>query len=266
MVSGKGNEARAASRVPVSSHQVILFVSGIVGFVPAVAVLFHALRTYDYPHTEHAFFDTSRVFLAFGVGIVVGTISGAFTVALGVLSIFSLVIALLLVALFEEGLKLVYLNRKGYRGRFDSTFCGVSMGIGLAALVAAGNAYVNRQALLAPVPLAFLSALSASLALVHASTGAIIGLGCSKGDVASRFAQAYVARVLHSAMLVPFIVSSAFGADVVVPVFSLLAALVFALFVYVHVYRVVLPDTLPPELRRERRRDLRRPRDDQTVR
>ena len=246
----------------MSSHEAVLFASGIVGFGPAVAVLYHALRTYDYPFTEHAYFDTSRVFLAFGVGIVLGTISGAFTVALGVFSLVSLVVALLLLALFEEGLKLVYLNRKGYRGRFDSTFCGVSMGIGIAALVSAGNAYVNRQALLAPVPIAFLAALSASLALVHASTGAIIGSGCSKGEVTSPFAQAYVARVLHAAMLVPFIVwSSLPQADVIVPVFSLSAALAFTILVYVHVYRAVLPDTLPSELRRERRRDFRKRRD-----
>jgi len=246
----------------VSSHEAVLFASGIIGFGPAVAVLYHALRTYDYPFTEHAYFDTSRVFLAFGVGIVLGTVSGAFTVALGVFSLVSLVIALLLLALFEEGIKLVYLNRKGYRGRFDSTFCGVSMGIGIAALVSAGNAYVNRQDLLAPVPIAFLAALSASLALVHASTGAIIGSGCSKGEVTTPFLQAYVARALHAAMLVPFIVwSSLPQADVVVPVFSLSTALAFTILVYVHVYRVVLPDTLPPELRRERRRDLRKRRD-----
>jgi len=246
----------------VSSHETVLFVSGIVGFGPAIAVMYHALRTYDYPFTEHAYFDTSRVFLAFAVGIVLGTVSGAFTVALGALSLLSLVIALLLLALLEEGLKLVYLNRKGYRGRFDSTFCGLSMGIGLAALVAAGNAYVNRQALLAPVPIALLAALSASLALVHASTGAIIGSGCAKGEVATPFAQAYVARVLHAAMLVPFIVWSALPqADFVVPVFSLSAALAFTVLVYLHVYQVVLPDTLPPELRRERRRDLRKRRD-----
>ena len=252
----------------VSTHQTVLFVSGIVGFAPAIAVMFHALRTYDYPHTEHAYFDTSRVFLAFGVGIVLGTVSGAFTVALGILSLLSLVIALLLIALFEEGLKLVYLNRKGYRGRFDSTFCGVSMGIGIAALVAAGNAYVNRQALLNPVPIALLAALSASLALVHASTGAIIGSGCAKGEVLVPFAQAYVARVLHAAMLVPFIVSSALTpGEIVVPVFSLSVALVFTILVYVHVYRVILPGALPSDLRRERRRDLRKRQDrDHTVR
>ena len=136
------------------------------------------------------------------------------------------------------------------------------MGIGLAALVAAGNAYVNREALLTPANLVLLSALSASLALVHVSTGAIIGWGCSKEAVAKPFMQAYVARVLHAAMLVPFIVWSALGrTDVLIPLFSLFAAVVFTALVYIYVYKTILPDTLPPELRRKRRRDVRKKRD-----
>lgn len=239
----------------------VLFASGLVGFTPAIAVMYHALRTYDYPFTEKAYFNTARVFLAFAVGMVLGTASGAITVGLGAissLSLVSLLVALLLLVLFEELVKLVYLNRKGYRGRFDSTFCGLGMGVGIAALVAAGNAYVNGDALFAPGPVLLLAVLAASLAFVHASTGAIIGFGCSRGEVTTAFAQALVARILHASMLVPFIVWSALGrTDLAIPLFSLSAAAAFAFFVYWHVYRNVLPETLPPELRRERRRDLR---------
>lgn len=240
------------------NHEAVLVVSGLIGFTPAVAVLFHALRTYDYPHTDHAYFDTSRVFLAFFLGIVLGTISGAFTVALRSSSLVSLVVSLLLLAAFEEGVKLVYLNRKGYRGRFDTTFIGLSMGIGIAALVGAGIAYVNRQDLLLPHFVAPLAVLSASLAFLHAGTGALIGFGCAHGPLLERFLQAYVARALHGSMLVPFIVWSALGrTDVLIPLSSLSAAAVFAFLLYLYVYRRILPETLPQELRRERRRGLR---------
>lgn len=250
---------RWAFKRPVSSHGLVLFVSGLVGFGPAVAVLYHALRTYDYPYTEHSYFDSARLFLAFFIGIVLGSISGFITVALGASSLLSLVIILLLLAAFEEGIKLVYLNRKGYRGRFDTTFVGLGMGIGIAALVGAGVAYVNRQDLLLPHFLAPLAVLSASLAFVHAATGAIIGFGCSRSAIIEPFAQAYVTRVLHASMLVPFIVWSALGrTDVLIPLSSLIAAAVFTFLVYRHVYRKILPETLPQELRRERRRALRR--------
>src|SRR5213593_1817580 len=164
----------------MASNGLVLFAAGLLGFGPAVAVLYHALRTYDYPFTEHAYFDTSRLFLAFFIGIVLGSISGFITVALGASSLFGLVVVLLLLAAFEEGVKLVYLNRKRYRGRFDTTFVGLGMGIGIAALVGAGVAYVNRENLLLPHFLAPLAALSTSLAFLHASTGALIGFGCSR--------------------------------------------------------------------------------------
>jgi len=245
----------------VAADQFVFFVSGLIGFGPSVAVLFHALRTYDYPHTEKAYFDTGRVFLALAVGMVLGTASGALTVALqqGVGSVLALVIVLLLLALFEEGFKVLYLNRKGYRGRFDTTFVGLTLGVGIASIVAAGSAYGNGPALLAPSFVATLAIFSASLGFLHVSTGALIGYGCSKAEVVVPFAQAYVARILHAAMLVPFFVAGSLqDREILVPLFSLGAAVAFAAILYVYVYRNVLPATLPPDLRRERRRRFRK--------
>ena len=243
-------------------EQIVFFAAGLIGFAPSVAVLFHALRTFDYPYTEKALFDTRRVFLGLAVGMVLGTASGAITVLLraGFVGLVALMVFLLLLALFEEGAKLVYLNRKGYRGRFDTTFVGLTLGVGMAAIVAAGSAYVNGPALFAPSSIATLAVFSASLGFVHACTGALIGYGCSKGDVLVPFSQAYVARVLHAAMLVPFFVWSGLPnpeANLAVPLFSLGAAVAFTAILYTYVYRTILPGTLPPELRRERRRRFR---------
>ncbi|TLZ51899.1 MAG: hypothetical protein E6K18_03840, partial [Methanobacteriota archaeon] len=167
----------------------VFLVSGLIGFGPSIAVLYHALRTYDYPYTAKAYFDTRRVFLALAVGMIVGTVSGAIVVGLrgGISSLLSLVLVLLLLALFEEGFKLVYLNRKGYRGRFDTTFVGLSLGIGVSAIVAAGSSYVNGPALFTPSSVVTLLGFSASLGLVHGATGAILGYGCSKGEILVAF-------------------------------------------------------------------------------
>ncbi len=245
----------------VATHQLVFLASGIVGFGPAIAVLYHALRTYDYPFTDRSFFDTRRVFLGLAVGMVLGTISGAFTVGarFGIASLLDLVIVLILVSLFEEAFKLIYLNRKGYRGRFDTTFYGLSLGVGIAAIASAGNAYTNGPGLFAPAVFLPLLVFSISLALVHGATGAILGYGCSKGDVVAAFAQALVGRVLHAALLLPFFVwFSTPQIPVVVPIFSLAAAIAFTFFLYAYAYRTLLPNTLPAEMRRERRRRSRR--------
>jgi len=246
----------------VASDQLVFFLSGLIGFGPAIGVLYHALRTFDYPYTEKSYFDTRRIFLALAVGMVVGTVTGAISVGfrLAITSLLALVVFLLLLALFEEALKLVYLNRKGYRGRFDTTFVGVSLGIGVAAIVSAGSSYSNGPALFAVSNVATLLGFSISLALVHGATGAILGYGTSHGEVVVALAQAFFARVLHAGMLVPFFVWSSLPnpeSQVAIPLFSLAAAVAFTLLLYVWVYRHVLPDTLPPELRRERRRRVR---------
>jgi len=246
----------------VAQDQFVFFVAGVIGFGPSIGVLYHGLRTYDYPYTEKSYFETRRVFLALAVGMVIGTVTGAMSVGfrLGITSLLSLVVLLLLLALFEEGFKLVYLNRKGYRGRFDTTFVGLSAGVGIAAIVAAGSAYSNGPGLFAASSVTTLLAFSASLAFVHGATGAILGYGCSRGEIVVALAQAYVARVLHAAMLVPFFVWSGLPdpeANLAVPLLSLVGAVVFTMLLYLHVYRSVLPETLPPELRRERRRRVR---------
>jgi len=251
---------RPPIRGPVAFEQFVFPVAGVVGFGPAVAVLYHALRTYDYPYTEHAFFETRRVFLALAVGMIIGTASGWITVAFrsGVTSLVSLVIVLVLISLFEEAVKLVYLNRKGYRGRFDTAFVGVGIGTGIAAIAAAGSAYTNGPGLYAPGVFLPLLAYASSLALVHESTAAMIGWGCAKEDVVVPFAQALLARVLHATMLIPFFLWVAIPTvSPVVPGFSLAVSTVFAALVYRRAYLVVLPDALPSELRRERRRRVR---------
>ncbi|MBI4415568.1 MAG: hypothetical protein HY557_01120 [Euryarchaeota archaeon] len=243
----------------MTSHQLLFFVSGVVGFGPSIAVLYHALRTYDYPHTDHAYFESRRVFLGIAVGMVLGTVSGGLAVALAAPDLLALVLVLALLALFEEGFKLVYLNRKGYRGRYDTTFYGVAIGIGMSALVAAGTAYVNGPGLFAPGRITLVAVFSASLAFIHAATGAVLGFGCSRGDLLPAFVQAYAARVLHAAMLIPFFVWSTTGrTDIAIPLFSLAAATAFTVVVYWYAYGSVLPNTLPPEMRRERRRSFRK--------
>ena len=246
----------------MSSHELVFLASGILGFGPAMAVLYHALRTYDYPYTERSFFDSSRVFLALAVGVVFGTIVGWITLSFrgGGLTLVALILALVLFALFEEAFKLVYLNRKRYRGRFDTTFCGVSLGVGSAALVGAGNAYINGPNVFLPLLALQLGAFSASLAFVHSATGGIIGLGCSRGRVLRPFLQAIGARTLHALMLVPFFVWAGLPSpqDASIPLFSLAAAVVFGVLLYLYVYQIVLPSTLPVEMRRERRRVVRK--------
>jgi hypothetical protein len=244
------------------ASNVDFLVAFLLGILPGLAILWISLRRFDRPYVEHTLFDDRRVFGSLAVGLVFGTVASVFTLSLPQNDLASFLVALVASLVFEESFKLVWLNRKTYRGRFDTTFYGIPLGVGAAAsgVVAAGWATQASQAnLYAPETFGLLLLFSIGLGLVNADTGALIGFGASRGDTWLAFLRALVVRLAHGGFLLPFLL------QVIEPYSALSAAtsVGFALIVYVYVYLRILPGTLPEEIRRELRRERRRatPRD-----
>jgi len=231
------------------------FVALLLGIGPALAILWTSLRRFDRPRVEHTLFDDRRVFGGLAVGMVFGVIASVFVLALPRVDLASSVLAIVVTFLFEEGFKLVYLNRRGYRGRFDATFYGVSLGVGAASTAVVATVVWTALSVLYTVDgFALLVLFSISLCLVNADTGAIIGFGASRGDMWRAYARAVLVRLAHGGFLLPFLIGAANP-------WSLLSAatsLGFALLLYLYVYRVLLPGTLPDDILREIRRERRR--------
>jgi hypothetical protein len=238
------------------ASNVDFLVAFLLGILPGLAVLWTSLRRFDRPHVEHTLFDDRRVFGSLAVGLVFGTLASMLTIVSQTVVVAALALALSLV--LEESFKLVWLNRRRYRGRFDTTFYGIPLGVGAAAsgVVATTWATQSTGNLYVPQTLALLVVYSFGLSLVNADSGTLIGFGASRGQTWRAFARALVVRFGHGALLIPFILGDQVGE----PFASLSAgtALGFALLVFYYVYRVILPGTLPEEIRREIRRARRR--------
>jgi len=237
----------------LADEQLRFAIAFIVGIAPAMILMWVSLRRFDYPLAPKSLFDDRRVFFAFAVGLGFGAISSSLTYAISTAGL-GIVVPLIAAALFEESFKLVYLNRKGYRGRFDATFYGLSLGVGSAAALSMASVYnANRFLLLSPQLLQLATALvlfSISMTTILASTGALIGFGSAQEKVLGYFVRAFLTRFSHLAILLFFFV----GTDDILSWSSLAASLVFAGIVYAFVYREVLPETLPKDLRRQLRR------------
>ena len=237
----------------MADEQLRFAIAFIVGIAPAMILMWVSLRRFDYPLAPKSLFDDRRVFFAFAVGLGFGAISSSLTYAISTAGL-GIVVPLIAAALFEESFKLVYLNRKGYRGRFDATFYGLSLGVGSAAALSMASVYnANRFLLLSPQLLQLATALvlfSISMTTILASTGALIGFGSAQEKVLGYFVRAFLTRFSHLAILLFFFV----GTDDILSWSSLAASLVFAGIVYAFVYREVLPETLPKDLRRQLRR------------
>jgi len=229
-------------------------VAFLLGILPGVALLWLSLRRFDRPFVDHTLFDDRRVFGSLAVGLVFGTVASVFTIALRGTDFLSFVIALVASFVFEESFKVVWLNRPKYRGRFDTTFYGVPLGIGAAASGVVAAAWISREILYVPETFGLLILYSFSLSLVNADTGALIGFGASRGDTWIALARAIMVRLAHGAFLFPFLL------EVAEPYAAISAgtSIGFALLIYYYVYREILPGTLPEEIRRELRRERRR--------
>jgi len=232
------------------------FVAFLLGILPGLAILYTSLRRFDRPQVEHTLFDDRRVFGSLAVGLIFGTIASIFTLSLprGDFAAFAAAIAISFV--FEESFKLVWLNRRAYRGRFDTTFYGVPLGIGAAAAGVVAAGWASQSTLYVPETLALLVLYSFGLGLVNADTGALIGFGASRNDTWWAFLRALAVRFGYGVFLVPFLLGDQIGEPYAA--ISAITSLGFALLIYYYVYREILPGTLPEELRRELRRERRR--------
>src|SRR2546425_7114576 len=117
---------------------------------PRLRVLGSSLGRFARPYVCHTLFCARRVFASLAVGLIFGTVASVFAIVLprGDLASFAVVVAVSFV--FEESFKLVWLNRRSYRGRFDTTFYGVPLGIGAAASGVVAAAWASREILYVP--------------------------------------------------------------------------------------------------------------------
>jgi hypothetical protein len=232
------------------------FVAFLLGILPGLAILWASLRRFDRPQVEHTLFDDRRVFGSLAVGLIFGTVASIFTLSLPRGDLAGFVVAIAVSFVFEESFKLVWLNRRAYRGRFDTTFYGVPLGIGAAAAGVVAAGWASQSTLYVPETLALLVLYSFGLGLVNADTGALIGFGASRNDTWWAFMRALAVRFGHGVFLIPFLLGDQIGEPYAAS--SAVTSLGFALLIYYYVYREILPGTLPEDLRRELRRERRR--------
>ena len=240
----------------MASSQLDFSVALVVGLGPALGVMYWSLRRYDIPFTHYRLFDDRRVFGGLAVGMIFGAVA-AFLELTPLGDIIGAILATVAFVVFEESFKMVWLNRKTYRGRFDTTFYGVSVGVGTAAMlvVASVLSFISRGGTFYTVDNLSLYVLySVGLNLLQADTGVLIGFGASRGETLWPFIKAALVRFAGAAVILAF----ALGAGEPWELISVVTSIAFAAVIYHYVYTVLLPGTLPDDIRREMQREKRR--------
>jgi hypothetical protein len=242
---------RAQLRPPMNTD---LYIAGIMGIAPALALMFWTLRDYTYPKVEKPFFNDVRVFLLLAIGMVIGVVMIAVQNLFDVSVIASGIVFGLLFAIIWELVKLVFLNMPRLQKRLDTPFYGLALGLGIGAMMGFGAAALTFNAFSSgkvPVPwdtYVVLAIIAVQFVLLNGSTTATIGIGVARGLPFSYFSQAAMVHIVFNMIMVPF-----YAVIEVKPPINyifLAAATVLVAWYYYHVHSRLLPDLIARELKK----------------
>jgi hypothetical protein len=206
-----------------------MLIAGAIGFAPAMILMFWTLRDYTYPRAEKPFFEDKKAFGLFAVGMVLGVAVYAAQ------SWFPLqiVYVALLFAIVEELVKLMILNFPRFQRRLDTSFYGLTIGLGIGSTMGFGAAYVGLHFVesVSAWTIFVVVLLAIQLVLLNASTGATIGIGVTRGSPWAFFAQATLIHLVYNLLMIPFYTNpDAFG----YAGFFVALAILVGYYLYVH--------------------------------
>jgi hypothetical protein len=225
-----------------------MFVAGAIGLAPALALMYWTLRDYTYPAVEKPFFDDRKVFGLLAVGLVLGVALFAVQQAFDV----AFVLIALLFAVLYEVVKLVVLNLKRFAGKLDTPFYGLTIGLGMGGAVGFGYAWSTILSYAAGgfVPdlrdYLILIVLAIGLCLLNGSTGAIIGMGVTKGQPFGFFANALLVHLAYNLVMIAFFTEGGSW----IGYLGLALATAIAAYSYYRVHFQALPALVKEGLRR----------------
>lgn len=225
-----------------------MFIAGAIGFAPAILLMFYTLKNYTYPAVERPFFDDRKVFFMFAVGIIIGVILSSVNYLFFTGGVESLLIFAILFALLEELTKFVMLNMRRFLQKLDTTFYGVTLGLGIGSTTGFGAAFFALTALkglVGPLDYVFLILLATQLVLLHGATATAIAIGSARGNPWPFLVQAILVHLAVNLLMVPYYLG-----EVPLGFISFALAFGFLALYYRHVARTMIPEVVSDALSR----------------
>lgn len=209
-------------------------VISLIVFAPALFLLYFILGKYD------IYFKHNKAFFMIAIGLGFGLVVGFFSLYLPIEEFFWT----LAIVFFIELTKMLILLQKPFRLKHDSTFYGMSLGIGIAAMFTFVNTYSSGISISSII---FIFLISYNYMLINSSTGALIGYGAYKGEFWRYLMRAFI---LHGGL--GFFMSLVWKGQ-----FSetgsyalLIVGAIYSTVVFIYVYNEILEKTIPEKLKK----------------
>jgi hypothetical protein len=236
----------------------------MMGAVPALLLMFYMLRPFEGLYADRSTFNSFVVGMAIGVGV------GVMHVAIDPFALLSIPLAILLFvigfAIFDQFLRVVLWNSPRFSGKMETTFYSTAFGLGYASMLVAlwfYRSFTHPDIEINSWVVAAYLAASFAFAVIHGSTGMLVGFGAAIGEV-WRFGLLGVGmQSVLNFMWYLALISSIYTPEGVIPVWEMTViamaiAAVYGFFVLRWTMNKVVPELLPKETMRARRRIIRK--------
>ena len=179
--------------------------SAIAGFGSSIALLYFTMSGYTFPKVKQPFFDDSKIFKFFALGIVLGMVIFGFE-SWGKPTGEILVALVVMYAVMEELMKLVILNFPRFQRRIDTAFYGLALGLGIATTYTFASVYVSLLDVEDPglFEMVAYSLLGLQFVLLHGATTTMIGVGVVRRDLKGYFSEALLVHLGYNLLMIPF--------------------------------------------------------------
>lgn len=179
--------------------------SAIAGFAPSVLLLYYTLSKYTFPKVKEPFFDDTKIFKFFALGIALGMVIFALE-EWGTSTSETVVAFVVLYAVLEELMKLIILNFPRFQRKVDTAFYGLTLGLGMATTYTFATVYVSLLDIDDPglFEMVAFSLIGLQFVLLHGSTTAMIGVGVVRRDLKGYFSEALLVHLGYNLLMIPF--------------------------------------------------------------
>jgi hypothetical protein len=227
-----------------------MFVAMILCFIPALILLFVMLYRYE------GCFDDRKLFMTFAGGMFLGIVALLFEIS----NIFSLngsdftgVISIFGIAFLHEALKTMVLNLKRFQGKFDTTFYGLSIGLGFGAIY--GFYAISSQLIKGiDVELFIINTIMViGIIQFHGALGLMIGYGVSLRKTFRYFGYAILFHIILNAVFFGYL-----SVSIKILVGLTVFTVIYGTLLLVYDAKMLLPKSLPEKMRKQKRRMLRK--------
>lgn len=241
-----------------------VFIAMMMGALPALVLMFYMLRPFEGLFAERSTFNS------FVVGMAIGVMAGVMHVAIDEFALQTVPMAVLIFvigfAVFDQFLRVVLFNSPKFSGKMETTFYATSFGLGYSSMLVALWFYrsfthptieINTW-----VVTAYLAA-SFAFAVIHGSTGMLVGFGAAIGEVWRYGLLGVGMQAILNFLWYLALISSIYTPSGVISVWEMTVvamglATLYGVFILRWTMKKVVPELLPKKTMRLRRRVIRK--------